>query len=163
MVNKQYGWTMVELMVVITVIGIISISFPQIISQINKFYKINQVQVSLQQEARVIMDTITRNLREAQSDTIKIDCIPGQMYYSRINFITINNRNITYYLTGRTLRQNIDGNVQILSRDVTYLSFSLPKSYDLTIVSVAFTLEKELYELQRKSLHMASEKVRIMN
>jgi hypothetical protein len=33
----------------------------------------------------------------------------------------------------------------------------------MTILSISMTLEKDIYDYQKKALHMASEKVHIMN
>jgi hypothetical protein len=121
-------------------------------------------QKEIQEEARVIMELITRNLRNGISDTIVISRYDDtQPYYSKIDFNTIDSSRVSYYQIDRTLYQEIDGNKKVLSKNVTYFAITPSRTYELNIISVAITLEKEVYELKKKALHMASEKVMVMN
>jgi len=157
------GWTLVELIIVVLIISVISLGIPQLISQIYRFYRINTLNMELQQEARIIMELISKDLRHARSSTITIDSLSGQPYYSRISFVTIKGSSVTYYQEGRNLIRISGIHRKTLSKNLYYLAFAFPQSYDLSIVSVSFTLEKYLYQLQYKALHMASEKIRVMN
>jgi prepilin-type N-terminal cleavage/methylation domain-containing protein len=161
--NKK-GWTLVEVLIVVTMIGILSLSVSSIFYNIWQFYKMSYAQKELQEEARVIMELITRNLRNGVSDTIVISRYDDtQPYYSKIDFNTVDGLRVSYYQIDRTLYQEIDGNKKVLSKNVTYFAITPSKTYELNIISVAITLEKELYELKKKALHMASEKVMVMN
>jgi hypothetical protein len=56
------------------------------------------------------------------------------------------------------------GNVSTtLSKNLAYLAFTFPRSDDMTIVSVSMTLKESIYGGMTKALHMASERVRVMN
>jgi prepilin-type N-terminal cleavage/methylation domain-containing protein len=161
--NKK-GWTLVEVLIVVTMIGVLSLSVSSIFYNIWQFYKMSYAQKELQEEARVIMELITRNLRNGISDTIVISRYDAtQPYYSKIDFNTIDSSRVSYYQIDRTLYQEIDGNKKVLSKNVTYFAITPSKTYELNIISVAITLEKEVYELKKKALHMASEKVMVMN
>lgn len=163
-INAKKGWTLIELLVIVTIIGILSLSVSSIFLQIWRFYRITVVQKELQEEARTIMELVTRNLRNARSSTLIFSRYNSvQPPYSKVSFTTIDGKNVSYYQIGRVLYQNIDGNVKILSKSITYFAVTPPRSYDLTIVSIALTLEKDLYDIRRKALHMASEKVMVMN
>ncbi len=158
------GWTLVELLIVVTMFGILTLSVSSMFSHIWQFYRLTWAQKELQEETRVIMELITKNLRNGISDSIVIDRYDDtQPYYSRVSFYTINGHRVSYYQIDRKLYQKIDGNLKILSKNITYFAITLPKSYEQNIVSVALTLEKNVYELKKKALHMASEKVMIMN
>ncbi len=158
------GWTLIELMIIVTITGILSLSVSSIFLQIWRFYRITLVQKELQEEARTIMELITRNLRNAKSETIYITRHNSQQPpYSKISFYTMDGSSVTYYQVNRTLYQNINGNVKVLSKSVTYFAITPPRSYDLTIISISLTLEKYLYDIRKKALHMASEKVMVMN
>jgi len=148
---------------VVLIISVIAGSLPQLIRQVYRFYVINNLNSELQQEARIIMEFITKDLRQAQNITITIDSLSGQPHYSRAGFTTIKNNSVTYYQNGRNLIQTVGSRRKTLTKNLYYVSFTFPQSYDMTIISVSFTLEKYLYEMQYKALHMASEKVRIMN
>ncbi len=156
------GYTLVELMIVVAIIGIISSLAPNLYKQVRKFFFLNSVRVELQRDARNVMYIVTRRLRQAQSATMTIDQDVNQPYYSRLNFTDINGDAYTYYQSGKSLYM-IDGSTRVLAKNLRYLSFALPRSDDLGIVSVSFTLEKAIYEGQTKALHMASERVRVMN
>ncbi len=160
---KNKGWTLVELIIVVMIIGVISLGIPQLVSQIYKYYRINTLNIELQDEARTIMDFISRDLRQARSSTITIDSLSGQPYYSRINFLTIQGSSVSYYQDGRHLIRIYGSHRKTLTKNLYYLAFAFPQSYDMGLVSVAFTLEKYLYQFQYKALHMASEKIRVMN
>ncbi|MCX7941048.1 MAG: hypothetical protein N2555_04695, partial [Endomicrobia bacterium] len=83
---------------------------------------------------------------------------------SKIDFYTIDGSTVSYYQLNRNLYQRV-GNMtpKVLSKSVTYFAVTFPKSYEMNIVSIALTLERDLYEIRRKALHMASEKIMVMN
>lgn len=163
--KDKKGLTLVELIIVITMIGILSLSVSSVFIQIWRFYRITLAQKELQEEARTIMEIITRNLRNAKSDTIVISRYDvNQPPYSKIDFSTIDGTNYSYYQINRVLYQKIGQQApKVLSKNLSYFSITFPRSYEMNIISVAFTLEKNIYELKKKALHMASEKVMVMN
>lgn len=162
--KNNKGWTLVELLIVVTMFGILTLSISSMFTHIWQFYRLSWAQKELQEEARVIMELVTRNLRNGISDSISIDRYDNtQPYYSRVTFNTIDGHLVSYYQIDRTLYQNIDGNIKILSKNLTYFAITFPKSYEQNIISIALTLEKDIYEIKKKALHMASERVMIMN
>ncbi|MBU0952398.1 MAG: prepilin-type N-terminal cleavage/methylation domain-containing protein [Elusimicrobia bacterium] len=163
MVKKKNGFTLIELLTVVALLGILSLGLPKMINEIYKFYKINTVTLELQQESRILMDFISKDLRQAKNSTITIDSLSGQPYYSRINFVTIDNSSVTYYQNGRNITRIKNIYTKIMTKNLRYVAFAFPQSYDMALISVSFTLEQNLYDLQSKALHMASEKVRVMN
>ncbi|MEN3013465.1 MAG: hypothetical protein ABDH23_02475 [Endomicrobiia bacterium] len=163
--NNKKGWTLVELMIIVTMFGILSLSVSSLFLQIWRFYRITLVQKELQEEARTILELIMRNLRNGRSNTIVISRYNSQQPpYSKIDFYTVDGLFVSYYQVGRTLYEKI-GNMQpkMLSKSITYFAVTFPRSYEMNIVSIALTLEKDLYEIRKKALHMASEKVMVMN
>lgn len=158
------GFTAAELMMVVAVVGIIASLAPKMLIEVNRFFLLNRARVDMQREARTNMALITRSLRQAQSNTIRIDRASGQPYYSRISFTKENGDQITYYQSGKSLMMT-DGSISktLSSGSLRYLVFALPRSDDLGIVSVSMTFEKPIFEGRYKALHLASEKVRVMN
>ena len=124
---------------------------------------LSRAKLELQREARASIYVITRQLRQAQSDTLIIDQAAGQPYYSRIRFTTIQNKNVTVAQSNNEIKITIGTDISSLSYNLAFLTFTFPRSDDMTILSVALTLQKQIYGGQFKALHMASERVRVMN
>lgn len=162
---KTKGWTLVELIIIVAMFSILSLSVSSLFLQIWRFFRITHVQKELQEEARAIMELIMRDLRNTQSDTIVISRYDNQQPpYSKIDFYTIDGSSVSYYQVNRTLYMRVGGaQPKVLSQAVTYFAVTFPRSYEMNIVSVSLTLERDLYDLRRKALHMASEKIMVMN
>jgi len=147
----------------VAVIGIVAMAAPQVITQMTKVFILGRTKLQLQGEARAAMYLVTRELRQAESNTIIIDQAANQPYYSRIRFAKIQGTNVTINQSGNTLQLTIGNDVSTLSKNLAFLSFTFPQSDDMTIVSVALTLQQAIYNGSYKALHMASERVRVMN
>ena len=164
MVTKNNkGWTLTELAITAAVIGVVAMLAPQIISQTTKVFVLGRAKLELQREARATMYIVTRELRQALSNSIAIDQLNGQPYYSRIRFTKIPNTNVTIAQNGSDIQLTIGNDTTILSKNLNYLAFTFPRSDDMTIVSVSVTLQEQIYNGLFKALHMASERVRVMN
>jgi type II secretory pathway pseudopilin PulG len=161
---KKSGWTLVELLIIIATVGILSIAVSNLLLYIWRFYRISFVQKNLQEEARTIMELITRNLRNGKHTSITIGRLDStQPPYSKIDLTTIDGHRVSYYQKNRSLYENVDGNLKVISKNITYFVAIFPRFDEMNIVSIALTLEQDLYELKTKALHVASEKVMVMN
>lgn len=160
--KKNLGVTLVEMMIVVAIIGVIFTIAPKLYVQVRRFFFMSNARVALQRDSRATMIVITRRLRQATSSTIVIDQATSQPYYSRISFNDIDGNAIKFYQSGKTLYM-IDGGTRALTDCLRYMAFAFPKSDDMGIVSVSFTLEQNIFEGRTKALHMASEKIRVMN
>jgi len=161
--RNQKGWTLVELSIVVAIIGIIVMIAPTIINETTQFFILGKTKIELQQQARGIMYVITRELRQAQNATITIDRAAGQPYYSRITFTKITGQTQTYAQSGTSLLLIQGATTTTLTNNLAYLAFTFPRSDDMTILSVSMTLQQQIYGGVFKALHMASERVRVMN
>lgn len=162
--SDRKGYTLVELMMAVSIVSILFAVGPKLLTQFNRFFLMSSVRVDLQRDARGILEVINRNLRQAQSNTVVIDRLSSaQPFFSRIRFVKQQGNALEFYQSGGSLVMVENGRTKIMSRDLNYLSFAFPRSDDLSVVSVSMTLQKSTYQAQRKTLHMASERVRVMN
>ena len=159
------GFTLTEAMLTVAIVGILATIGARLLLQVNRYYIMTKTRVELQREARAIMYVISSNLHQAQSVTIVLDREDStQPFYSRVTFTKVQGSSLSFRQVGKELHQVGGGtNDQILTKNLRYLAFTFPRSDDMTIVSVSLTLEQDIYEGQTKALHMASEKVRVMN
>ncbi len=169
MVRARKGVTLMELMIVAGIVSTLFAVAAPILLQANRQFIMVRTKIELQQEARGIMYVLTRSLRQAQKDTIVISCVANQPYYSKIQFDTeqssttaVSNTRV-FQQEGTVLYQLIGANKRVLSRNLSYLAFTFPRSDDMSMLSVSITLRKSIYQGRTKALHMASEKVHIMN
>jgi prepilin-type N-terminal cleavage/methylation domain-containing protein len=158
------GYTLTELMAVVAISGILIAVGVPVLNTVNQNIIMAKTRLTLQQDARTSMSLITRVLKEATASSIVITRHnSSQMFYSKIKFSTIDGKNYEFYQDGKNLVMK-DGNLtRVLSSDLRYLAFTLTESSDLYIVSISMTLERYLFGGKRKALHMASEKVMVMN
>lgn len=162
--RTRAGFTLIEAMLTVAIVGILATVGARLLIQVNRYYMMTKTRVELQREARSIMYVVSRSLHQAQSNTISIDRASAtQPFYSKISFIKIQGDTMTFEQNGKNFVQIAGSKTTTLSRNVRYLAFTFPRSDDLTIISVSLTLEQDIYEGQTKALHMASEKVRVMN
>ena len=117
-------------------------------------------------------DPPARELRQAHSNSIVISSATGGGGYSKIWFTkeqtadNVTSSTMTFQQEGTVLYQLMGGdsaNKRVLTKNLNYLAFSFPNTGDMGIISVSMTLQKNIYEGRTKALHMASEKVQVMN
>ena len=152
-----------ELMIVLAVMGVLASITPHILTASGQVFILGKAKIELQEEARAAIYVITRELRQAQSNTVVIDRAGTQPYYSRLQFTKIQGVQVTVQQSGSSILLTEGTHVTTLSTNLAYMSFTFPRSDDMTILSVSFTLQKQIYGGIFKALHMASERVPVMN
>lgn len=161
---KRKATTLTELMAVVVIVGIVIVTGAPFLMTINQNIMLSKTRLSLQQDARNIMFLMTKLLMNTKSSTILITRYNNtQPFYSKIVFSTIDGRSYQFYQDGKNLIM-IDGSIiKTLTSDLRYLAFTFPESSNMKIISISLTLERDLFSGRRKALHMASEKVIVMN
>lgn len=156
------GFTLLELMLVVAILGIIASMGSVLLIQTSRFYRQNQARLDIQRDARTVFNLLAKNLRQAQASTITIDNAPSQPPYSRITFTKMSGDIITYYQENNKLYQVTTG-TRALCETLRYVGFSMPRSDDDNLLSLSLTLEKATYEGGTKALQLSVEKIRIHN
>ncbi|TBR20619.1 type II secretion system protein [bacterium] len=160
---SRRGYTLVELMMVVAIVGTISMIGPRLMVQMQNFYLLTSARGEIQRDARASIEVVNRFLRQAQYRTIIIDSVSGQGPYSRIRFKHIDGRNFQYRQEGTKLIQAVDGVETVLTRNLVYIAFTFPRSDYPRLVSVSMTMGKKTYLEQIKELELTVQKIRVMN
>ncbi|MBI5597464.1 MAG: type II secretion system protein [Elusimicrobia bacterium] len=161
--RDRRGYSLVELLMVVAIIGTIAMVGPRLMIQLQNFYLLTTARAEIQRDARATIDVINRFLRQAKYSTIIIDTPSGEGPYSRIRFTMIDDRAVEFYQDGTKLYQVIDGTTSVTTRNLVYLAFTFPRSDYPRLVSVSITMGKSTYKGQRKELELTVQKIRIMN
>lgn len=166
------GMTLLEAIVALAILGIVFSVAPRLFIQMNRFYRQHIARVAVQQNARLALDAITRNLRQAQAESIVIDQIPGpppQPPHSRITFArlqpsTTDTVAVSFYGVGHKLYQKVGPlDARVLAENLRYIAFSYPRTDDVRTISVSVTFERGTYEGSSEALQMAFERVHVIN
>ncbi len=153
---KRYGFTLVELMVVIFIFSIIMAATFTVLSMGRQSWHTGSTQVELQQETRRAMDRMVRELRESASSQVNITGGGGIITFrlpedadgdddvlDGTGNIEWGNQ-ITYSLGGangdQVLRTTSAGSTAILANNINALSFS---SISASEISIGITARKD--------------------
>lgn len=90
MIKKNKGLTLIEVMISVTILGIISVGAIKLYSQGLEMWNYGTAKMALAGEARIIMTTLTKFIHACQGTTVKI---------SRFN----NNQPTNSYISGKLL------------------------------------------------------------
>jgi prepilin-type N-terminal cleavage/methylation domain-containing protein len=166
LMKNNKGYSLVEIMLVVAVLGIISSIAPVLLTKTFEFFTLTTAKTTIQRDLRASMEMINKNLRQASAATIIIDQYStDQPPCSRITFTKQNETTsyVFYQLGNKLMMGRGVVAAKKLCDNVRFISFTFPHSNDLTICSVAMTLEIQTYKGKSKAIHIAIEKVRIMN
>lgn len=159
----RLGYTLVELMMVVAIVGSVSTVGPLLLTQLQNFYLMTTARNDIERDARNSLDFMNRFLRQAVDGTIVIDTPSSQGPYSRIRFKHVDGRYVEFRQNGNQLLAIVANNTTVLSQNVVYVAFTFPRSEDPTIVSVSMTMGKAIQLGRRKVLELTIQQVRIMD
>ena len=163
MATRRSGYTLVEAMLVVAMIGaVVALSAPLMV-RLSNFWRQSQARSDIQADVRIAMDLMNRLLRQGQAATITIDNVPGQPPYSRLSFTDSSGRSISFYQMGNTLTVSINGANDVVTRNLEFVSFGFPDTSDTSIMSIAMTTQKSTYLGGALALQLSIEKVRVMD
>lgn len=160
---RPRGYSLVELMMVVAIVGTVAMIGPRLMVQLQNFYLLTTARGDIQRDARASIEIVNRFLRQARYRTIIIDSAPGQGPYSRIRFEHIDGRTFQYRQEGNKLIQGVNGVESVLTRNLVYIAFTFPRSDYPRLVSVSMTMGKKTYLENIKELELTVQKIRVMN
>jgi prepilin-type N-terminal cleavage/methylation domain-containing protein len=165
--RRTLGYTLTETMMAVAIVGILAaVSAPLIIS-VTTFWRQTTARNDIERDVRSSLDIMNRFLRQAQRMTVVIDRAANQPPYSRITFTTEKNQTVAFYQSGNnlmmSLRTGATTRVSKLSGRLGFIAFTYPRTDDISIVSVAMTMEAPTYLGGKKALQLSIQKVRLMN
>lgn len=165
--KRRRAYTLMELMMTVAILGIVIATSAPLMYQATNFWKLTSARYAIQRDVRTSIDMINRFTRQAQSATVVIDAASGQPPASRLRFQVVNSTggtvSMSFYQTGKKLFINNNGNIAMLSENLAYIAFTYPRTDDISILSVAMTMQSPTYRGGKKALQLSIQKVRVMN
>ena len=162
-IQNRRGYSLVELMMAVAIIGILATVGPTMIISMQNFFLMTSARYEIQRDGRTMLDTVNRYLRQAVSSTVVIDTPAGQGPYSRVRFKHVDGRYMEFRQSGSKLIQVIENATTTVSSNLIYIAFTFPRTDDPTIISVSITMGKSIQLGRRRVLELTIQKVRIMN
>lgn len=123
-VNKNSGFSLVELIVVIVLVGILAALGAQMLGKTVQSFVFGRDVVKGDWQARVALERLTRDLRMVRAAT-NLTIIPA----TAITFSDTDGNNVNYSITGTQLMRN----TQVLADDVSNLQFTYLRSDGNTV------------------------------
>ncbi len=168
--NNKRGFTLIELMIVIAIVGVVSVITTNYMVNITRFFRISQARIEIQRDARRCIDLINRNARQSSASTVIVSRFnSSQPPWSMIEFTDIKGTQWKFYQNGTNFYMSVKKttdlsfNTQKIAENLRALIFAYPRLDDDTIISISICFEKATYEGHAKALQMSVEKIRIMN
>ena len=149
--EKQKGFTLIELMVVVALLAILGYGIVRFFTSTFRIWWQASQQIDAQQKARVAMDEMTRFIRQARPVTeIVVSEQAGEDANTMITFTRthIDTRQISYYKSGGSLKRVVDDGVttvttDLIPEDVNSIYFVLDSTITPTQVDISsFTVRQ---------------------
>ena len=156
-----------EMMITVAILGVVvTVSAPLFLQSTN-FWRLTSARYAIQRDVRAALDLINRYTRQAKSSTVVISRQSGQPPYSSMSFTMTDQHGVdqavTFYQQGNGLYMTVAGKTTRLSSSLAYIAFTYPRTDDISIISVAMTMQSPTYKGGKKALQLSIQKVRIMN
>jgi prepilin-type N-terminal cleavage/methylation domain-containing protein len=166
--RSRAGYSLPEMMIAVAILGILALVGPPMMIGMQNFFLITSARTETQRDARACLSDINRFLRQAQASTVVIDSAANQGPYSRITFTLVDGRQMRFSQTGNKLIQElkpVSGAISsvTMTKNLSYIAFTYPATDDVSIISVAITMSKNIQLGKSKVLELTVQKVRIMN
>jgi len=170
--NKERGMTLTEVMISVGILMLISGIAAFLYLRGFRLWKQSSTQTEIQQQARIALDNMVRNLQEAQAYTLNITYYTGQtpiLPYTKLTFTNVNNYDYEFYQYKDELHQRIDKRDGLgwreyqLTKNIQNVYFYYPDTSRKDLIAVSITVEKEIYETKKKTMQLIGKAVQIRN
>jgi len=165
--NRTAGYTLSEALLTVAIVGILASVMAPLLINVSNFWRQTTARADIERDVRVSLETVNRFMRQGKQNTVRIDRYDtDQPPYSRISFQTDKGQTLTFWQEANLLKMELSSGTAtttILSDRLGYVSFTYPRSDDVSIVSVAMTMEAPTYLGGKKALQLSIQKVRVMN
>jgi prepilin-type N-terminal cleavage/methylation domain-containing protein len=128
--QNQRGFTLAELLVAAAVTGLVMAGVFVVQRGGQQAYLLGSNRVETQQNARVALDLMTRELRSAQSVTTIASCTNDVC--TDLTFVDQNGQTVQYALAGTTLNRTVGGTTTALIGGAQALAMTSYSVYDAT-------------------------------
>jgi len=137
--EKQKGFTLIELMVVVALLGILGYGIMKFFTNTYRIWWQASQQIDAQQKARAAMDEMTKFIRQASPVTgIAVSQQAGEDLNTMITFTHIDRRQFQYYQSGDSLKRVVNGNnSDIIPENLASIYFVLDSTFSPTQVDIS--------------------------
>lgn len=142
--SRKRSFTLIEMLIVIAILGIVITTVSQIFIQGQRMWGQDLALVELQQKARIALQRMSQDIREASSSSVSILDEGEKIRFSGIE----------YYLDDKNSQIKKDnGSISVIASNITDLDFSLNDGVTITIEAQkqggqrdqSFSLKTEVY------------------
>jgi len=141
--EKQKGFTLIELMVVVALLGILGYGIVTFFTNTFRIWWQTSHQIDVQQKARTAMDEMTKFIRQARPvSALVVGKQAGEDSDTMITFTHIDGRQFQYYKSGDSLIRVVDGaTTDVIPEDLASIYFILdstssPTQLDISTLTV---------------------------
>jgi len=128
--KKEKGFTLIEVIIVIIVVGIVSVTIGSMLLGVVKAWTFKFNRNDILWDGRIALDRITREIRTVKNNT-SVTTASSSLF----RFTDAKNTDITYSLSSTNLNRTENGTANLLAADVSALTFTYYNSSDAVIPS----------------------------